>query len=187
MGIFLLLLILKITKMRRRLKLILLLMFFVLSGKIYSQSKVISTTKKPTNKIDSLIINTIINYKNQIVKSDRNSLITLSIREITKDNANITISYILNDFDLNYFKASYVFYINNETSVLVEADTTEIKNYNGEITFIKITPDLAEKVKGCLNDSQKGFYTYSPIYWIILYHDGKTKIIKDLLILPPGF
>jgi len=181
------LLILKAIKMRSKLKLILLFMIFVLSGTIFSQNKAICTTKKPLNKIDSLIINTIINYKKEVAKSDKNSLITVSIREITKDNTNITISYILNDFDLNYFKPSYIFYINNETYVLVAADSTVINNYKGEITFIKITPTLAEKAKDHLNNSQKGLYTYSPLYWIISYHDGKIQITKDLLILPPGY
>ena len=173
--------------MKNTLKFVIIFIFIILSGIVYSQNRATSTGKESSNKIDSLVINTVNNYNNEIVKNDRKAIITAKIREISKDDIDITISYILNDFDLYNFKPLYVFYINNKTCVIVKADSNVINNYKGNISFKKMTIVLANKIKAQLNNSQTRILFYEPVYWILSYKNGSINITKDLLILPPGY
>jgi len=177
--------------MKRHLKLILINSFLFISSilciKVFAQDQSGSMRKTYMNKTDSLLIKTIKDYKDTIVKDNRKAIITVKIRRISKNNLDITISYILNDFDLSFFKPLYVFYINNTISVLVKANLNTINNYKGCISFEKINAGLLKKFKKQLVNSKIGFYTYEPIYWILSYDNGKVNITKNLLILPPGY
>ncbi|UBM62546.1 hypothetical protein LA303_00860 [Candidatus Sulfidibacterium hydrothermale] len=173
--------------MKNKAKFVFMLIAIIISEITYSQNKVITIGNGHSNKVDSLLINTIKDYQKKIIKDDKNSIITANIRAISKSKLDVTLGYILNDYDLSFYKPSYVFYTDNKTCVLVRADSTAIINYKGNISFKIMTAVLADKIKARLNNSKEGIYSYSPVYWIISYQNGMIKITKNLLKLPPGY
>ncbi len=137
--------------MKRHLKLIIIISLLVnlsvLGINVFAQYQAESNRKVCINKTDSLLIKTIKDYKDKIIKDNRKAIITVKIREVSKNKLGITISYILNDFDLSFFRPSYVFYVNNIIPVLVKANLNTINDYKGCISFEKTNAGLLKKIK----------------------------------------